>query len=80
VLQLKGISRSVKRNPPESSPRGSRKKSGWELCFAGMMAGLVKFLNHQKALAEKRETRKMIADMCGTSYAAACADMGMKKI
>jgi hypothetical protein len=56
------------------------KGGGWQLCFAGTMVGLMKYLSHQKALAEKRETRRMIADMCGTSYATACADMGMRKI
>lgn len=29
--------------------------------------------------AAKRELRQAIADMCGTSYAAACRDMGLSR-
>lgn len=69
-----------KKKPTGEPAAWEHKKTGWELCYVGTMDGLKKFLNHQKVLAEKRETRKMIADMCGTSYSAACADMGMRKI
>jgi hypothetical protein len=34
-------------------------------------------LIHLRDLATKRETRQMIADICGTSYAAAKRDMGL---
>ena len=37
-------------------------------------------LNHLKKLAEKREARSMIADINGTTYRAACLDMGIKPI
>ena len=42
--------------------------------------GLNNAIRHQRKLAENREARAMIADMCGTSYTAAMADMGMSRI
>ena len=36
-------------------------------------------IEHLQWLAEKRAARRMIADMCGTSYRAAMADMGLSR-
>ena len=52
------------------------KKDTWKLSFKGDFSGLTEWIKHQHKLADKAETRQLIADMCGTSYAAACRDMG----
>ncbi len=39
----------------------------------------VKAYRRQLKLAGKRQLRRDIADMCGTSYAAACRDMGLSR-
>jgi hypothetical protein len=49
----------------------------WEMVYKGNIDGMGRYLKHQKELAEKADARGMIADMCGTSYAAARRDMGL---
>ena len=56
-----------------------KKSAAWCTAYTGDLAGVKKWLSHQVALANKRESRSMIADMCGTSFSAAMADMGISK-
>ena len=44
--------------------------------YRGTMEQVKAWIKHQKSLAYQREKRHIIADMCGTSYAAAIKDMG----
>jgi hypothetical protein len=57
------------------------RKTGWHGIGEFDKADQLKdALAHLRRLADKREARSMIADMCGTSYRAAMADMGMSRI
>jgi len=51
----------------------------WEKKYEGDRQGLTAFVEHEKKLWHKRETRSMVADICGTSYRAAMADMGLAR-
>ena len=50
----------------------------WEKVFEGTSKERLEFIKYQSRLAAKAERRDMIGAMCGTSYAAAMRDMGMK--
>jgi hypothetical protein len=56
------------------------KNNEWILIFSGNIINLKKEIKKLKMLSDKRVTRKIIADICGTSYSAACKDMGITKI
>ncbi len=53
-------------------------RKGWTKIFScSEFADLKKQITHLQNLAAKRELRETIADICGTSYAAARRDMGI---
>jgi hypothetical protein len=52
------------------------KRGTWKLKYQGKFEGLKKWLKHQRELAARAYARQMVAEMCGTSYEAACEDMG----
>jgi hypothetical protein len=54
---------------------GSWKDVGESDTFDGIRA----VIRHRQTLADARARRQMIAEMCGTSYRAAMADMGMSQ-
>jgi thiamine biosynthesis protein ThiC len=49
----------------------------WEKYFEGAFDAMQTELKHQKKLAHQAEMRTEVADLCGTSYAAAKRDMGL---
>ena len=54
-----------------------KESSGFQIIFQCVkFEELKKYIGHLKYLAAKRESRQAIADICGTSYRAAMADMG----
>lgn len=69
-----------KKDNPDIKVAYEAKADKWVLVYQGDFKGLKKWLNHQKELADKRSFRKMIAEMSGTSYKAACEDMGIGRI
>ena len=69
-----------KRKESESFLIYSVSGNSYKKIFEGPKNEMHKTVKHLKHLANKRETRAMIADMCGTSYRAACEDMGLSKI
>lgn len=56
------------------------KNNNWKLVFEGTFEGLKTFIDNLKKKEDKKEFRKMIAEMNGTSYKAACEDMGLTTI
>lgn len=58
----------------------NRTTNKFELAFEGNFDDMQKFINHLQDKENKKEYRKMIAEMSGTSYSATCRDMGIAKI
>jgi hypothetical protein len=56
------------------------KKTWFDIYETDNLDNLKKEVKRLKKLADKREARQMIADICGTSYSAACKDMGISKL
>lgn len=55
----------------------SKKGESFKMVYTGDFKGLMKWFEHQKKLAGKCVGRQLISDICGTSYSAACRDMGI---
>jgi len=54
-----------------------QKKTGYkDVCSCDSIEGIKAEIKHLKELGAKRESRQMVADICGTSYACAMRDMG----
>jgi len=57
------------------------KGKSWKLIFQNSdKENISKRFLHLRKLAEKREYRHLVSDMCGTPYKEAVEDMGLKRI
>ena len=56
----------------------NKKTGNWDIkSSAKIVPEIIKKFKHRQKLAEKRDLRHTIADICGTSYKAAMLDMGL---